>query len=53
MGVAIHANNENLFSTLECKDVKTIIVSPQKMEEIRNSDLSPLVSETFWVRMAP
>jgi len=39
MGVAIHANNENLFKTLEIKDVKTIIVSPQKMEEIRNSDL--------------
>lgn len=39
MGVAIHANNENLFRTLEIKDVKTIIVSPQKMEEIRNSDL--------------
>ncbi|MEN6588287.1 MAG: SDR family NAD(P)-dependent oxidoreductase, partial [Proteiniphilum sp.] len=39
MGVAIHANDEHLFRTLESKDVKTIIVSPQKMEEIRNSNL--------------
>ena len=39
MGVTIHANNENLFRTLESKDVKTIIVSPQKMEEIKNSSL--------------
>lgn len=39
MGVTIHGNNENLFRTLESKDVKTIIVSPQQMEEIKNSDL--------------
>lgn len=39
MGVTIHANNQYLFSTLESKDVKTIIVSPQKMEEIKNSNL--------------
>ena len=39
MGVTIHANNQHLFRTLESKDVKTIIVSPQKMEEIKNSNL--------------
>lgn len=39
MGVTIHANNENIFRTLESKDVKTIIISPQQMEEIKNSDL--------------
>lgn len=39
MGVIIHANNEHLFRTMESKDVKTIIVSPQKMEEIKNSSL--------------
>jgi FlaA1/EpsC-like NDP-sugar epimerase len=39
MGVTIHANNQQLFRTLESKDVKTIIVSPQKMEEINNSNL--------------
>ena len=39
IGVTIHANDENLFRTLESKDVKTIIVSPQKMEEIKNSNL--------------
>lgn len=38
MGVTIHANNDNLFRTLESKDVKTIIVSPQTMEEIKNSE---------------
>ena len=39
MSVTIYANNENLFRILESKDVKTIIVSPQKMEEIKNSNL--------------
>ena len=39
MGATIHANNDNLFSVLESKDVKTIIVSPQKLEEIKNSNL--------------
>lgn len=39
MGVAIHANNENLFRILETKDVRTVIVSPQKMDEIKNSTL--------------
>ncbi|MEL7601010.1 MAG: nucleoside-diphosphate sugar epimerase/dehydratase [Proteiniphilum sp.] len=39
MGVTIHANNQQLFRTLVSKDVKTIIVSPQKMEEIKNSNL--------------
>lgn len=39
LGVTIHANNENLFRVLESKDVKTIIVSPQKMAEIKNSNL--------------
>ncbi|MEA5082218.1 MAG: nucleoside-diphosphate sugar epimerase/dehydratase [Dysgonamonadaceae bacterium] len=39
MGITIYANNENIFRTLESKDVQTIIVSPQQMEEIKNSDL--------------
>lgn len=39
MGVTIHSNDENLFRILESKDVKTIIVSPQKMQEIKNSNL--------------
>ena len=38
MGITIYANNENIFKTLESKDVETIIVSPQQMEEIKNSD---------------
>ena len=38
MSVTIYANNENLFRILESKDVKTIIVSPQKME-VKNSNL--------------
>lgn len=39
MSVTIYANNENLFRILESKDVKTVIVSPQKMDEIKNSNL--------------
>lgn len=39
MGVNIYANNENLFRVLETKDVNTVIVSPHKMEEIKNSPL--------------
>ncbi len=38
-GVTIHENNDNLFRILESKDVRTIIVSPQKMSEIKNSTL--------------
>lgn len=39
MGVTIYENNENLFRVLVCKNVRTIIVSPQKMQEIKNSAL--------------
>lgn len=39
LGVMIHANDEHIFATLESKDVKSVIVSPQKMEEIKNSNL--------------
>lgn len=39
LGVNIHANNENLFRVMESKDVKTVIVSPQKMDEIKNSGM--------------
>ena len=39
MGVTIHENSDNLFRVLESKDVRTIIVSPQKMSEIKNSTL--------------
>ena len=36
LGLTIYANNENLLG-LEAKDVKTVIVSPHKMDQIRNS----------------
>jgi FlaA1/EpsC-like NDP-sugar epimerase len=39
MGITIHANDETLLKTLKYKKVKTIIVSPQQMEEIKNSEL--------------
>lgn len=39
MGITIYANNEDIFRILESKNVDTIIVSPQQMEEINNSDL--------------
>lgn len=39
LGVNIYPNDENIFRLLESKDVKKIIVSPQKMEEIKNTNL--------------
>lgn len=39
MGITIYANNEDIFRVLESKNVDTIIVSSQQMEEINNSDL--------------
>lgn len=39
MGVNIYANNEKLFKIMESKNVGTVIVSPHKMEEIKNSPL--------------
>src|SRR5690554_6329899 len=39
MGVTIYENNENLFRVLVSKNVRTIIVSPQKMHDIKNSAL--------------
>lgn len=39
LGLTVYANNENLFRVLEAKDVKTVIVSPHKMDQIRNSPL--------------
>ena len=39
MGVTIYENNDNLFRILESKNVRTIIVSPQKMTEIKHSPL--------------
>lgn len=39
LGVKIYANDEDIFSVLESKKVKTVIVSPQKMEEIKNSPM--------------
>lgn len=39
LGVNIYGNNENLFRVMESKDVRTVIVSPQKMEEIKNSGM--------------
>lgn len=39
MGVKVYANNNKIFKILAKKNVKTLIVSPIKMEEIRHSDL--------------
>ncbi len=38
LGVTVYANDENLFRVLEEKEVKTVIISPNKMEEIKNSE---------------
>ncbi len=37
MGVTVHANDESLYRIMNSKDVETVIVSPQKMDEIKNS----------------
>ncbi|MGI6074513.1 MAG: polysaccharide biosynthesis protein [Fermentimonas sp.] len=39
MGATVYANDEGLFRVLKLKDVETVIVSPQKMDEIRNKDM--------------
>lgn len=39
MGVTIYENNQDIFRILVSKNVHTILVSPQKMEEIKNSAL--------------
>ena len=38
MGVSVYANDENIFKVLKKKEVNTLIVSPIKMDEIKNSD---------------
>lgn len=38
LGVNIYANDSNIFRVLESKDVKRVVVSPQKMEEIKNTN---------------
>jgi FlaA1/EpsC-like NDP-sugar epimerase len=37
LGVKVYPNDENLFRAMEEKMVKTVIISPRKMEEIKNS----------------
>ncbi|NDW13761.1 polysaccharide biosynthesis protein [Bacteroides sp. 214] len=39
MGVKIHANDEYLFDAIEQRNIKTIIVSPLKMEALKHSPL--------------
>lgn len=39
LGVNIFPNDDNIFRILESKDVKTVIVSPHKMKEIKNTNL--------------
>lgn len=39
IGVKVYGNDDDLFRVLESKDVKTVIVSPQKMAELKNSSM--------------
>lgn len=39
MGVRVYANDENVLDIIEKRDVQAIIISPVKMEELKNSDL--------------
>jgi len=44
----LYAFNENLLTVLSVKDVKTIIVSPQKIADMKNTDqLNKLVDEAL------
>ena len=45
MGVKVYANDEKIFKILKKKEVNALIVSPIKMDEIRNSDLLDKFSE--------
>lgn len=40
MGVKVFPNDDNLFELLEEKEVNTIIISPAKMDELKNTDLA-------------
>ena len=39
LGVEVYGTNDNLFRTLAQKDIKKIIVSPNKLQEIKDSHL--------------
>lgn len=39
MGVKVYPNDENLFELMEMKDVHTLIISPMKMEALKQSDM--------------
>lgn len=44
LGAKVYANDENIFRTLEQNDVTKIIISPQKLEELKNSNtLDPFI----------
>lgn len=39
LNAEIYANDDDLFRVMEAKNVKTVIISPNKMEEIKNSNM--------------
>lgn len=43
MGVKVYPNDQNIIEYLEEKDVHTLIVSPAKMEELKNRDMADLL----------
>lgn len=54
MGVKIFPNDEDLIDTLIDRNVKTIIISPLKMEELKNSDMADrLLSNNIKLLTAP
>jgi FlaA1/EpsC-like NDP-sugar epimerase len=40
MGVKVHANDENIFEKMEERDVHTLIISPLKMDVLKQSDIT-------------
>lgn len=54
MGVDVYANDEHLIDTLRAKRVNTIIVSPVKMDQLKNTDFADrMIHEGIKLLAAP
>lgn len=54
MGVDVYANDEHLIETLRAKRVNTIIVSPVKMDQLKNTDFADrMIHEGIKLLAAP
>ena len=54
MGVKVYANDEELLDVIAKRDVEAIIISPVKMDELKNSDLvDKLLADNIKLLAAP